>query len=59
MVLGDAVSTLEIDVCMDFEPCFKGYNLIFAHPKSMKLGKMANLKMIFHVVVSLYRSAKI
>ena len=27
------------DVGMDFEPCFKVYNLVFVQPKSMKLGK--------------------
>ena len=47
------------DVCMDFEPCFKIYNLVFVHPKSMKLDKMANLNVIFCVVVSVYRSVKI
>ena len=41
MVLGDSVSTL--DVCMDFEPCFKVYNLVSVHPQSMKLNQMANL----------------
>ena len=28
------------DVCMDFEPCFKVYNLVSIRPKSMKLGQM-------------------
>ena len=40
---GDAVSTLGT-VCMDFEQCFKFYNLVSVHPKSMKLGQMTNLK---------------
>ena len=44
---------------MDFEPCFKVYNLVFVHPNRMKLGKMANFNVIFHVVVSVYRSVKI
>ena len=47
------------DVCMDFEPCFKVYNLVPVHPKSMKLGQMANLNVIFHEVVSVYRLVKI
>ena len=55
MVLGDA-SCLNIrEVCMDFEPCFKVHNLVSCHPKSMKLGQMTNLNVIFHVVVSVYR----
>ena len=43
------------DVCMDFEPCFKVYNLVSIRPKSMKLGQMTNLNMIFHMVGSVYR----
>ena len=43
------------EVCMDFEPCFKVYNLVSWYPKSMKLGQMTNLNVIFHVVVSVYR----
>ena len=27
-------------VCMDFDPCFKVYNLVSLHPKSIKLGQM-------------------
>ena len=23
------------DVCMNFDPCFKVYNLVYVHPKSM------------------------
>ena len=47
---------LEIrDICMDFEPCFKVHNLVSLHPKSIILGQMINLNMIFHVVVSVYR----
>ena len=42
------------DVCMDFEPCFKVYNLVSVHPKSIKLGQMTTLNVIFHVVVSVY-----
>ena len=47
------------DVCMDFEPYFKVHNLVSVHPKSIILGPMTNLNMIFHVVVSVYRFAKI
>ena len=31
---------------MDFEPCFKVYNLVSIRPKSMKLGQMTNLNVI-------------
>ena len=58
MVLGDAVSTDIRDVCMDFEPCFKVYNLVSVHPKSMKLSQVTNLNVILHVVVSIYRLVK-
>ena len=44
---------------MDFEPYFKVYNLVSVHPKSIIVGQMTNLNMIFHVVVSLYRLFKI
>ena len=47
------------DVCMDFDPCFKVHNLASVHPKSIILGQMTNLNMIFHLVVSIYRLAKI
>ena len=51
---------LEIrDVCMDFEPYFKVHNLVSVHPKSIILGQMTNLNMIFHVVMSVYRLVKI
>ena len=40
------------DVCMDFERNFKVHNLVSVCPKSIKLGQMTNLNMIFHVVVS-------
>ena len=43
------------DVCMDFEPNFKVYNLTSIYPKSIKLGQMTNLDMIVHVMVSVYR----
>ena len=47
------------DVCMDFEPYFKVHNLVSVHLKSIILGQMTNLNMIFHVVVSVYRFSKI
>ena len=47
------------DVCMDFEPCFKVHNLVSVHPKSIILGQMTSLNVIFHVVVSVYRLVKI
>ena len=40
---------------MDFEPCFKVYNLVSIRPKSMKLGEMTNLNVIFHMAGSVYR----
>ena len=43
------------DVCMDFEPYFKVHNLVSVHPKSVILGQMTNLDMVFHRVVSVYR----
>ena len=47
------------DVCMDFEPYFKVHNLVSVHPKSIILGQMTNLNMIFHVEVSVYRLVKL
>ena len=47
------------DVCMDFEPYFKVPNLVSVHPKSIILGQMTNLNMIFYVVMSVYRLVKI
>ena len=44
---------------MDFETYFKVHNLVSVYPKSIILGQMANLNMIFHVVVSVYRLIKI
>ena len=40
---------------MDFEPCFKVYNLVSIRPKSMKLDQMINLNVIFHMGGSVYR----
>ena len=44
---------------MDFEPYFKVHNLVSVHPKSIILGQMTNLNMVFHMVVSLYRLVEI
>ena len=64
MVFGDAVSTL--DVCIDFEPCFKLHNLVSAYPikmftllKSIKLHQMTHLNVNFYVAVSVYRMVKL
>ena len=37
---------------MDFEPYFKVHNLVSVHPKSIILGQVTNLNMIFHCLVS-------
>ena len=58
MVLGDAVSKIR-DICVKFQTYFKVHNLVSVHPKSIILGQMTNLNMIFHVVVSVYRLIKI
>ena len=47
------------DVCMDFEAYFKVHSLVSVHPKSIILGQMTNLKVIFYVVVSAYQFVKI
>ena len=47
------------DVCMDFEAYFKVRSLVSVHPKSIILGQMTNLNMIFHVVVSVNWFVKI
>ena len=47
------------DICMDFEPYFKVHNLVSVHPKSVILGQMTNLNMVFDLVVSVYRLVKI
>ena len=44
---------------MDFGPYFKVHNLVNVHPKNIKLDQMTNLNMLFYVVVSDYRLAKI
>ena len=55
MVLGDALSKLETFVWI----LNHIYNLVSVHPKSIVLGQMTNLNMMFHVVVSDYRLVKI
>ena len=47
------------DICMDFKPYFIVHNLVSVHPKSIILGKMTNLNIIFHVVVSVNWLVKI
>ena len=47
------------DICMDFEPCLKVRSLISVQHKSIKLGQMIHLNVIFHVVGSNYRLVKI
>ena len=37
----------------------KVHNLVSDHPKSIKLGQMTNLNMIFHMVVPVYLLVKI
>ena len=46
-------------VCMDFVPYFKVQNLVSVRPKSITLGRITNVTMIFHVVVAVYRLIKI
>ena len=47
------------DVCMDFEKYFKVHNLLSVHPKSIILGQMINLNVIFRVKESVYRLVEI
>ena len=42
-----------------FEPCFKAYNFVSVNLKSIKLGQMTTLNIIFHVVMSIYWLVKI
>ena len=53
MVLGGRCLNIT-DVCMEFEPCFKVYNLVSVYLKSIKLGQMTTLNAIFHLLVSIY-----
>ena len=53
MVLGDVLSKLETFVWI------LKHNLVSVFPKSIILGEMTNLNMIFHVVVLDYRLVKI
>ena len=47
------------DVCVDFKLCFQVHNLVSVQSKSIKLEQMANLNVIFHVMVSIYRLVQI
>ena len=47
------------EVCMGFEPYSKAHSSVSVRPKSIILGQKTNLNMTFHVVVSVYRFAKI
>ena len=47
------------DVSMDYEAYLKVHSLVSVHLKSIILGEMTNLNVIFHVMVSAYRSVKI
>ena len=42
---------------MDLEPCFKVHNLVVIqlHVNSTKLRQMTNLKVVCHMVVSIYK----
>ena len=59
MILGVAVSKLETFVWILNHTYFRVHNLVSFHPKSITLGQMTNLTMIFHVVVSVNRFVKI
>ena len=43
---------LKIRRLYGYEPYFKVHGLVSVHPKSITLGQMINLNMIFHVMVS-------
>ena len=47
------------DISMDFEPCLKVHTLISVQHKSIKLGQMIHLNVIFHLLGSNYRLVKI
>ena len=60
MILGDAVSKLETFVWnLNHISRSITVNLVSVHPKSIILGQMTNLNMIFNVAVSVYRLVKI
>ena len=48
MVLGDAFSKLETFAWILNRYNFKVHNVVSVHPKSIILGQMTNLNMIFH-----------
>ena len=47
------------DICMDFELYFKIHNLVSVHPRSIILGQMTKLNLIFYVLVSVNQFFKI
>ena len=55
----DAVSTLEKFVCMDLSHVSSLLNLVSVYPRSIKLGQITSLKVIFHMVVSVDRLVKL
>ena len=59
MVLRDAVSKLETFLWILNHIIFKVHNLVAVYPQNIILGQMTNPFMIFDVVVSFYRLAKI
>ena len=58
MILGDTVLKLETFVWI-LNHISRSITVVSVHPKSIILGQMTNLNMIFHVVVSVYRLVKI
>ena len=58
MVLGDAASKLETFVWI-FNHVTKVRNLVSVRPKSIKLGQMANLDVIFQVMVQIWNSPQL
>ena len=43
MILGDEIR----DICVDFEPCLKAHTLISVQHKSIKLGQMIHLNVMW------------
>ena len=58
MVLGVAASKLETFAWI-FDYVFEVRNLVSSQPKSIKLGQMTNLNVIFYVMVSIYSLVQI
>ena len=55
MVLGDAVTKLQSDICMDLKLCFKSHNLIPVQLWSTKPAQPTSLNMIIYMVGSVYQ----